>query len=91
MWRPLPLDQCGVGERLKRIAYGKGWNSKQLAAAMEITPPRMCNILKGSVPVSQRTLERLVKILDCETSLPYLIEAAKREGKFVVGRRRTIK
>jgi len=91
MWRPLPLDQCGVGERLKRIAYGKGWNSKRLAAALDVTPPRMCNILKGSVPISLRTLERLVNILECETSLLYLVEAAKREGKFIVGRRRTIK
>lgn len=87
-WRPLSEDMITIGERLKRIAYGRGWTLKTLAAELKCAPPYLSNLFRGKRPVSAVFLGRYCLIVDCIHLLPQLMRHAEKDGIFVTGRRK---
>lgn len=86
-WRPKPETEVHVGERLKRIAYGRGWNAQRLAAEMGTTSSTLSKAFTGLNPISFRFLMRFCNTVDCQDLFPSLCEQARKQEGSMIGRR----
>lgn len=65
------MIQTDVGKRLKVLRKAKGMTQKDVAQKSDLTTAWVCNIERGKVSASKKTLERLANVFD--VSIEYLL------------------
>ena len=54
-----------VGENVKRMRLGKGWSQENLAAAVQVSRPMICQIERGSKVPSVMLARDIAEALEC--------------------------
>lgn len=87
MRRPKPDSEVSIYERLKRIAYGRGWNVKLLASEMGMRYDTVSRVFRGKFSVSFRFLWIFCTVVDCMHLYPELLEQTKKQPRRLIGRK----
>lgn len=74
-----PKPHLSVGQRLRRIAKGKGFKLKTLAPLVNTSPTHLNRVFTGTRSMSPPLLNRLIKALHLEYMQDVLHRDAARE------------
>ncbi len=87
--RPLRDTEVRVGERLRRIAYSKGWQLKTLAAALNSSSAHVSRMFCGQRRFTPQQLDKFLDALEVEEHLRVVLHRhAAMEYGFKIDERR---